>query len=178
LPSTPRIDAFTFLGVALAAHHACSGTRAFDPNPVAYAQIGIGRLRDTDRVAIAEIDHDVLPLPPFAVAVLHALAYGSAGKHSGYRRHGLTGAAADLIAQHSACDAADNRAETELMITFERYRVDPRDAALTNFCFAQRGGLAHRGGLRAAGYEQDCRNGCQHSSKHIYLLMVVRNSKQ
>ena len=91
----------------LAAQHARIGPRTLDADPVTHAQIGIDRLRDTDRVAIAEIDHDVLPLPPFAVAVLHALANRSAGKHSGYRRHGLTGAAADLIAQHSACDAAD-----------------------------------------------------------------------
>jgi len=46
---------------ALAAHHACTGTRAFDPNPVAYAQVGICRLRDTDFIAVAEIHQDVLP---------------------------------------------------------------------------------------------------------------------
>src|ERR1700730_982980 len=135
------------LTALLAAQHARIGPRTLDADPVAHAQIGVHRLRDTDRVATAEIDHDVLPLPPFPVSVLHALANRSAGKHSGYRRNGLTGAAADLIAQHSACDSADNRAETELMITFERYRVDARDAALTNFC------LAHRGRVRAAGHE-------------------------
>ena len=83
------------LNALLAAQHARIGPRTLDADPVTHAQIGIDRLRDTDRVAIAEIDHDVLPMPPFAVAVLHALAYGSAGKHPGYRRHGLTGAAAD-----------------------------------------------------------------------------------
>jgi hypothetical protein len=105
----------------LAAQHARIGPRTLDADAVTHAQIGVHGLRDTDRVATAEIDHDVLPLPPFPVAVLHALADRSTGKHSGYRRHGLTGAAPDLIAQQSACDAADNRAETELMITFERY---------------------------------------------------------
>src|SRR4030081_1730549 len=135
------------LSALLAAQHARVGPRTLDTDPVTHAQIGIDRLRDTDRVAIAEIDHDVLPLPPFAVAVLHALADRSAGKHSGYRRYGLTGAATDLIAQQSACDAADNRAETALMIPFERYGVDARDAALTDFC------LAHHGRLRAAGHE-------------------------
>jgi hypothetical protein len=137
----------------LAAQHARIRPRTLDADPVTYAQIRIDRLRNTDRVAIAEIDHDVLPLPPFAVAVLHALANRSAGKYSGYRRNGLTGAAADLITQHSACDATNNRAETELMITFERYRVDARDAALTNFCLAHRGRLPHRGRVRAAGHE-------------------------
>ena len=137
----------------LAAQHARIGPRTLDADPVTHAQIGVHGLRDTDRVTIAEVDHDVLSLPPFCVAVLHALANRPAGKHSGYRRHGLTGAAADLIAQHSACDAADNRAETELMITFERYRVDARDAALANFCFAHRGRLAHGGRVRAAGHE-------------------------
>ena len=91
----------------LAAQHARIGPRTLDADPVTHAQIGIHGLRDTNCVAVAEIDHDVLPLPTFAVAILHALANRSAGKHSGYRRHGLTGAAADLIAQHSACDAAD-----------------------------------------------------------------------
>src|SRR6266404_6295304 len=141
------------LSALLAAQHARIGPRTLDADPVTDAQIGVHGLRDTNCVAIAEIDHDVLPLTSFAVAILHALADSSTGKHSGYRRYGLAGAAADLIAQQSACDAADNRAETELMITFERNRVDARDAALANFCFAHRGRLAHRGRVRAAGHE-------------------------
>jgi hypothetical protein len=56
------------------------------------------------------------------------------------------------MAQHSARDAANDRAETELMTTLERYRIDARDAALTDF------GLADVGGLRAARHEQDCHN--------------------
>jgi hypothetical protein len=156
----------------LAAHHARIGTRAFDPNRVAYAQIEIRRLRDTDLVTITEIDQDVLPRLPLAVTVLNALADRSASKHSRYRRNGLAGAAADLMTEHPAGDAADNRAETQLMITLDRYRVDARNHALPDFR------LAHGRGLHAAGYEHDCRNDCQHSSKHIYLLMVVRNWKQ
>jgi hypothetical protein len=138
-------DAFTFLGVALAAHHARARPRTFNTNRIAHTQIGIRRLRDTDLVAITEIDQDVLPRPPFRVAVLDALANCSAGKHSGYRRNGLTGAATDLMTEHATRDAADNRAKTELMITFDRYRVEARDAALPNFR------LTHGGGLRAAG---------------------------
>jgi hypothetical protein len=42
------------------------------------------------------------------------------------------------MSQHSARDAADNRAETELMIAFERCGVNAHDAALTNLGFAQR----------------------------------------
>jgi hypothetical protein len=135
-------DAFTFLGVALAAHHARIGTRAFDPNRVAYAQIEIRRLRDTDLVAITEIDQNVLPRPPFPVAVLHALANRSASKHSGYRRNGLAGAAANLMTEHPASDAADNRAKTQLMTTLDRYRVDARDAALPNFRLTHGGDCA------------------------------------
>jgi hypothetical protein len=139
---------FRVVGVLLAAHHPCIGPRAFDPNPVAYAQIRVRRLCDADLVAITEIDQDVLPRPPFSVAVLHALADGSTGKRSCYRRNGLTGTPADLMAQYTARDAADNRAETELMIALDRYGIDPGDAALANLR------LPHGGRLRTARYKE------------------------
>jgi len=137
----------------LAAHDARIGPRALDPDRVAYAQIGIHRLRNADLVAISQGDHDVLSGPPFTVTVLHALANRSACQHSRYGRNGLAGAPADLMAKQSASDAADNRAKTKLVIAFERYRIDVRDTALTNFSLAQ------GRGLRAAHHEQGGHNG-------------------
>jgi hypothetical protein len=132
----------------LAAHHPRIGTRAFDPNPVAYAQAGICRLRDADLVAIAEIDQDVLPGSPLRVAILHTLTDCSAGKRSGYRRNGLAGAATDLMSKHAAGDAADDRAETELVIALDRHGIDARDAALANLR------LPYGGRLRTARYKE------------------------
>jgi hypothetical protein len=133
---------------SLAAHDPCSGTRAFDPNAVAYAQIRVRRLRDADLVAVTEIDQDVLPGPPLGVAILHTLANRSAGKHSGYGRNGLTGAPADRMTEHASRDAADDRAETELMIALDRHGIYARDAALANLR------LPHGGRLRTARYKE------------------------
>jgi hypothetical protein len=134
--------------VALAAHNACIGARAFDANPVAHAQIRVRGLRDADLVAVAEIDQDVLPVPPLRIAILHALANRSAGKHSGYGRNGLTGAPADRMTEHASRDAADDRAETELMVALDRHGIDARNAALANLR------LSHGGRLRTARYEK------------------------
>jgi hypothetical protein len=82
----------------LAAHDARIGPRALDPDRVAYAEIGIRRLRDTDLVAISQVDHDVLSRPPFTVVVLNAFANRSACQHARDGRNGLAGTPADLMA--------------------------------------------------------------------------------
>src|SRR5262245_55754371 len=101
------------------------GSRAVDTNPVADAKAGISRLGDTHCNAVAKLNRDVLARPAIGIAILYGIAGVASGEDAGDGCEILATAAAELMAEHAACDCADDRAHTQLMVAFQRYGIDP-----------------------------------------------------
>jgi hypothetical protein len=102
-------------------------TAAVDTHPVADSQRRIRRLRDADRYAVIDLHDNVLTGPPIRVVVLDVPAEQTSAQSAHDREHVASSATAELMPKHATGHGAEDHSDPELVIAFERDRIDALD---------------------------------------------------
>ena len=82
----------------------------------------------------------MLPRPRLRVFVLRRLPRDRAAESSGDSGDGLPGAAAELMAQHAAGNAAEDHAESHVLVAFDLYGLDAGNTTRAHFLLAHLAG--------------------------------------
>jgi hypothetical protein len=107
-------------------------------HPVADSQRRIRRLRDADRYTVSDLHDDVLTGPPIRVVVLDVPAEQTAAQGAHDREHIASSATAELMPKHATCHGAKDHSNPELVIAFERDRIDALDPIEVDLLLSER----------------------------------------